>query len=116
MNKDLEKARTNFEKAIEANPLNTRQMGIAIYELSLDKTKRGVAYQKSLEISNLDPGNPEFLKLYALLAVREGLPDFAIGVLPRIEILSSKTIADSFRKKLDAEIALKNYPAGYLNP
>jgi len=116
MNKEVEEAITYFEKSIEANPLNTRQMGIAIYQLSLDKSKRGVAYQKSLEISNLDPGNPEFLKLYALLAVREGLPEFALGVLPRLEILSNKAIADGFRKKLEAEIALKNYPSGYLNP
>jgi hypothetical protein len=89
-------------------------MGIAIAELSLDKTKLGVAYQKSLEISNLDPGNPEFLKLYALLSVKEGLPEFAMGVLPRIEILSNKAVAADFKKKLEAEIALKNYPAGYI--
>jgi tetratricopeptide (TPR) repeat protein len=114
MNKDTEKAKGFFEKAIESNPLSTRQMGIAIAELSLDKARRGVAYQKSLEISNLDPGNPEFLKLYALLSVKEGLPEFAMGVLPRIEILSNKAVAADFKKKLEAEIALKNYPAGYI--
>jgi len=110
MEQNIEKAKLLFEKAIEANPLNTRQMGISISNISKDPVSRQIAYQKSLEISDLDPGNPEFLKLYALLAVKEGLPEFGLQVIPRIEILSSKVAADAFRKTLEAEIALKNYP------
>jgi Flp pilus assembly protein TadD len=110
MNNQNEKAMAYYLKAIEANPLNTRQMGMAISFISKMDGKRSIAYQKSLELTDLDPGNPEFLKLYALLAVQEGLPEFALQVLPKIEYLSSKTSAESFRKQLEKEIAEKNYP------
>lgn len=110
LNRDTAKASDFYLKAIEQNPLNIRQMGACLSFFSNQKTYKSLAYEKALELSDLDPGNVEFLKLYALFAIREGLPDFAFATLPRIEVLTSKQVADQFRSILNQELAAKGYP------
>jgi hypothetical protein len=68
------------------------------------------AYQKALDVSDLDPGNVEFLKLYGLLSIRMGLDEFAYAIVPKIEILTTALVAADFKKVLDAELKAKNYP------
>lgn len=104
---ETDKAALLYKQSIEVNPLQNRQMGVAIGFLSGLKKYRSFAYEKALEISDLDPSNPEFLKLYAILAVKEGLPEFAFQSLPRIEVLTSHDEALQFRKKIEAMVKEK---------
>lgn len=104
---ETEKAAQFYQQSIEINPLQNRQMGVAIGFLSGLKKYRSFAYEKALEITELDPGNPEFLKLYAILAVKEGLPEFAFQSLPKIEVLTSHDEAQQFRKKIESMVKEK---------
>jgi tetratricopeptide (TPR) repeat protein len=108
--KDSAEAKKWYLVSIENQPFNLRQVGTAIHFLSQKQETRSLAYQKSLEISNLDPQNVEYLKLYAWLSLKEGLPEFAYQVLPKISLLTTPQVASDFRKKLDEELARKNYP------
>lgn len=96
-----------YEKAISINPLHTRQVGLAIGFLSNQPESRLFAYEKALQVSDLDPSNVEFLKLYAILAVKEGLTDFAYPMVPKIEVLTSKQEALAFKAKLDEMVKNK---------
>jgi len=107
--KDSVEAIKFFNSTLQEAPLNNRQ---AIYSvLALEKYgQRDQAYQKSLELSQLDPNNVAYLKLFAGLAIRSGLVEFAFQTLPRIEILTSKAEAEAFRKYLETELKAKNFP------
>jgi Flp pilus assembly protein TadD len=107
--KDSVEAIKFFNSTLQEAPLNNRQ---AIYSvLALEKYgQRDQAYQKSLELSQLDPNNAAYLKLFAGLAIRSGLVEFAFQTLPRIEILTSKAEAEAFRKYLETELKAKNFP------
>ena len=102
---------SSFLASVSESPFSTRQMGQAIGYLYGIRSSRQLAYQKCLEISNLDPGNVEFQKLYAWLCIKEGLPEFAYATLPRIAELTSPAVAAEFKKKLDEELMKKNFPS-----
>ncbi|HOY96377.1 MAG TPA: tetratricopeptide repeat protein [Catalimonadaceae bacterium] len=108
--KNHEKAIFLFKQAIADNPTNTRQVGYAIHYLSQKPGLKDLAYQKALDVSDMDPGNVEFLKLYGLLSIRMGLVGFAYDILPKIEILTTAQVSADFKKVLDAELKSKNYP------
>ncbi len=108
---DSAAASAYFLKALEVNPFSLRQTGVAIGYLSSVRESRPFAYQKSLEISNLDPSNVEYQKLYAWFCIKEGLPEFAYAMIPKIAELTNTRVANEFKKKLDEELAKKNFPA-----
>jgi tetratricopeptide (TPR) repeat protein len=108
--KNQEKAISLFTQAIADNPTNTRQVGYSIHYLSQQPGLKDFAYQKALDVSDLDPGNVEFLKLYGLLSIRMGLDEFAYAIVTKIEILTTALVAADFKKVLDAELKAKNYP------
>jgi len=109
--KNKTKALEYFIKALSENPMNTRQMGYSVHYLSQQPKYRDIAYQQALDLSDLDPGNVEYLKLYSLLSVRMGLVDYAYQVLPKIAVLTTPKVATDFRKKLDEEVKAKNFPS-----
>lgn len=104
-----------FEKSIANSPLNTRMVSLAIGFLANQPDKHQVAYDKALQISDLDPSNVEFLKLYAILAVKEGLYDFAYPMVAKIEVLRSKAEAQAFKIKLD-EMVKEKYSSSNVIP
>jgi tetratricopeptide (TPR) repeat protein len=108
--RNKEKAISLFTQAIANNPTNTRQVGYAIHYLWQQPGLKDLAYQKALDVSDMDPGNVEYLKLYGLLSIRMGLVGFAYDILPKIEILTTSQVAADFKKVLDAELKAKNYP------
>ena len=110
LEKKPDQARVHFIKAIEENPLNNRQMGVALSFLSKLPDALMAAYQYSLDLTNLDPMNVEFLKLYAIMSIKEGLPEFAYQVLPKIYTLSSTKAGDAFKLQIDGEVKKKGFP------
>ncbi len=104
---NTQKARQFFRETLENNPLNNRQAGKALDYLSSDPQEKNFAYEQALALSDLDPFNPEYLKRYGLLAIRNGLTDFGLGVLPRFEVLTSKNEALQLKSTMVAEIAAR---------
>jgi hypothetical protein len=101
-----------FDQLVTGQPA----MDVPVHTVNIDEAalekygQRDQAYQKSLELSQLDPNNAAYLKLFAGLAIRSGLVEFAFQTLPRIEILTSKAEAEAFRKYLETELKAKNFP------
>jgi hypothetical protein len=98
-----------FLKSIEEAPMNVRQSVLAVNGLET-AGKQEMAYQQALNLTQIEPLNPDFLSLYALCALRSGLADFAFQCLPRLEVLSSAGRAASLRKYMEEELKAKGLP------
>lgn len=107
--KDTAEAKRQFKLALEQAPLHNRQMGFLISWFASQPGLLELAYAKSLELSDLDPGNVEMTKLYGLMAIRMGLPEFAYPMVGRVSLLTTPEVARLYREQLDQELKAKGY-------
>lgn len=107
--KDTAEAKRQFKLALEQAPLHNRQMGFLISWFASQAGLLELAYSKSLELSDLDPGNVEMTKLYGLMAIRMGLPEFAYPMVGRVSLLTTPEVARLYREQLDQELKAKGY-------
>jgi tetratricopeptide (TPR) repeat protein len=98
-----------YDKALTEHPFLIRQAVLAVEKIG-QLGSRDLAYQKALDLSNLYPASPEYLRLYAMASLRLGLADFAFQCLPKYENLTSSDAAARLRSEMTAELIRKNLP------
>jgi tetratricopeptide (TPR) repeat protein len=104
-----ESAIQNYRLTIQESPLMTRQVVLSVQRMA-DLGRIDEAYKLSLDVQRIDPSNPEYLRLYALMALRMGLADFAFQCLPKYRELASAAQADSLKAKMETELKSRNLP------
>lgn len=98
-----------FRQALLEQPFIIRQSEICIRKLD-QLGERSLAYEGALNLSNLYPSSPDYLRLYARMAIQMGLSDFAFQCLPRYETLTDASAATALRLQMTEELKKKNLP------